>query len=82
MDEVPNWRAKYHLSDDVVIRISGPLDRLSDFGVDEVLVYEGFFESDFRDRVPSLVWVLYEYFQILDPILVSTLMGRDKRYGP
>ena len=49
VDEVANWRAKYHLSDDVVIRIPGPIDRVSDFEVDEVPVYEGFFESGFRD---------------------------------
>ncbi|KAH0910827.1 hypothetical protein HID58_034148 [Brassica napus] len=36
LDEVANWRAKYHLSDDVVIRIPGPIDRVSDFEVDEV----------------------------------------------
>ncbi|KAG2328616.1 hypothetical protein Bca52824_011344 [Brassica carinata] len=53
--EVANWRENYQLSDDVVIRIPGPIDRVSDFDVDEVPVYEGFFESGFRDRVPSLV---------------------------
>ncbi|KAH0898844.1 LOW QUALITY PROTEIN: hypothetical protein HID58_048412, partial [Brassica napus] len=36
VDEVANWRAKYHLSDEVVIRIPGPIDRVSDFEVDEV----------------------------------------------
>ncbi|KAL0826894.1 hypothetical protein Bca101_050571 [Brassica carinata] len=49
VDEVANWRAKYHLSDEVVIRIPGPIDRVSDFEVDEVQVYEEFFESGFRD---------------------------------
>ena len=49
VDEVANWRAKYHLSDDVVIRIRGPIDRVSDFEVDEVPVNEGVFESGFRD---------------------------------
>ena len=43
VDEVTNWRAKYHLSDDVIIRIPGPVDRVSDFEVDEVPVYEEFF---------------------------------------
>ena len=64
VDEVANWRAKYHLSDDVVIRILGPIDRVSDFEVDEVPVYEGFFESGFRDRVPSLVAKVSEALEI------------------
>ncbi|KAH0893185.1 hypothetical protein HID58_055614, partial [Brassica napus] len=49
------WRVKYHLPDDVIIRIPGTVDRVSDLEVDEVPVYEGFFESGFRDRVPSLL---------------------------
>ncbi|KAH0854413.1 LOW QUALITY PROTEIN: hypothetical protein HID58_073726, partial [Brassica napus] len=56
--------AKYHLSDDVIIRIPGPVDRVSEFEVDEVLVYEGFFESGFRDRVPSLVAKVSEALEI------------------
>ena len=55
VDEVATWRAKYHLSDDVVIMILGPIDRVSDFEINNDPVYEGFFESGFRDRVPSLV---------------------------
>ncbi|KAF3559847.1 hypothetical protein F2Q69_00012699 [Brassica cretica] len=55
VEEVPGWREKYELSDDVDIRVLGPIDRVSDFDVAEVPVYEGFFESGFRDRVPSLV---------------------------
>ncbi|KAL0759212.1 hypothetical protein Bca101_075362 [Brassica carinata] len=35
VEEVVNWREKYHLPDDVVIRIPGPIDRVSDFEVDE-----------------------------------------------
>ena len=64
VDEVANWQAKYHLSDDVFIRISGPIDRASDFGVDEVPVYEVFFESGFRDRVTSLVAKVSEALEI------------------
>ncbi|KAF3573552.1 hypothetical protein F2Q69_00058664 [Brassica cretica] len=64
VDEVTNWRAKYHLYDDVVIRIPGPIDRVSDFEVDEVPVYEGVFESGFRDRVPSLVAKVLEALKI------------------
>ncbi|KAL0886283.1 hypothetical protein Bca101_010266 [Brassica carinata] len=55
VEEVESWRQKFGLSNDVAIRIRGPIDRVSDFEVDEVPVYEGFFESGFRDRVPSLV---------------------------
>ncbi|KAG5373832.1 hypothetical protein IGI04_042847 [Brassica rapa subsp. trilocularis] len=64
VDEVANWRAKYNLSDDDVIRIPGPIDRVSDFKVDEVPVYEGFFESGFRYRVPSLVAKVSEALEI------------------
>ncbi|KAH0903281.1 LOW QUALITY PROTEIN: hypothetical protein HID58_042784 [Brassica napus] len=44
--------------------IPGPIDRFSDFEVDEVLVYEGFFQSGFRDRVPSLVAKVSEALEI------------------
>ena len=49
VEEVASWREKYQLSDDVDIRVMGPIDRVSDFDVDEVPVYEGFYESGFRD---------------------------------
>ena len=55
VEEVADWRMKYNLPADIIIRVPGPEDRVSDFGVDEVPVYEGYFESGFRDRVPSLV---------------------------
>ncbi|KAF3511289.1 hypothetical protein F2Q69_00009734 [Brassica cretica] len=55
VEEVADWRVKYNLPADVVIRVPGRDDRVSDFCVDEVPVYEGYFESGFRDRVPSLV---------------------------
>ncbi|KAF2617939.1 hypothetical protein F2Q68_00039065 [Brassica cretica] len=64
VDEGANWRVKYHLSDDVDIRIPGPIDRVSDFEVDEVPVNEGVFESGFRDRVPSLVAKVSEALEI------------------
>ncbi|KAF3547438.1 hypothetical protein DY000_02007577 [Brassica cretica] len=35
--EVASWRVKYHLPDDVIIRILGPVDRVSDFEADEVI---------------------------------------------
>ena len=31
VEEVANWRPKYHLSDEIIIRILGPVDRVSDF---------------------------------------------------
>ncbi|KAF2534687.1 hypothetical protein F2Q70_00030023 [Brassica cretica] len=55
VEEVANWRRKFRLPDDVTIRIPGPFDRVSDFELGEIPVYEGFFESGFRDQVPSLV---------------------------
>ena len=55
VEEVADWRMKYNLPADVIIRVPGLEDRVLDFGVDEVPVYEGYFESGFRDRVPSLV---------------------------
>ncbi|KAH0872007.1 LOW QUALITY PROTEIN: hypothetical protein HID58_069369, partial [Brassica napus] len=45
VEEVADWRMKYNLPVDVIIRVPGPEDRVSDFGVDEVHVYEGYFES-------------------------------------
>ncbi|KAF3562352.1 hypothetical protein DY000_02015482 [Brassica cretica] len=74
VNEVANWRAKYHLSDDVVIRIPGPIDRVSDFEVDEVPVYEVFFESGFRDQVPSLVAKVSEALEI-SPVSIDIPMG-------
>ncbi|KAH0866880.1 hypothetical protein HID58_073902 [Brassica napus] len=55
VEEIAIWREKYNLSEDIIIRVPGPVDRVSDFEIDEIPVYEGFFESGFRDRVPSLV---------------------------
>ncbi|KAL0876111.1 hypothetical protein Bca101_025816 [Brassica carinata] len=53
-EKVESWRQSFGLSNEVAIRIPGPIDRVSEFEVDEVPVYDGFFESGFRDRVPSL----------------------------
>ena len=54
VEEVAFWRQKFLLSENLVIRIPGPFDTVSDFKAGEVPVYEGFFESGFRDQVPSL----------------------------
>ena len=48
VEEVADWRKKFHLPDDVIIRIPGPFDRVSDFELGEIPVYEGFFELGFR----------------------------------
>ncbi|KAH0942719.1 hypothetical protein HID58_002356 [Brassica napus] len=55
VEEVAFWRQKFLLSENLVIRIPGPFDTVSDFKAGEVPVYEGFFESGFRDQVPSLI---------------------------
>ncbi|WZZ34607.1 hypothetical protein YC2023_018008 [Brassica napus] len=55
VEEVVFWRQKFHLSTNIVIQIPGPFDKVSDFRAGEVPVYEGFFESVFRDQVPSLI---------------------------
>ncbi|KAH0926446.1 hypothetical protein HID58_018702 [Brassica napus] len=55
VEEVAFWRQKFYLSENLVIQIPGPLDTVSDFRAGEVLIYEGFFESGFRDQVPSLI---------------------------
>ncbi|KAG2265552.1 hypothetical protein Bca52824_072631 [Brassica carinata] len=55
VEEVANWRKKFRLPDVVIIQIPGPFDRVSDFEPDEIPIYEGFFESGFRDQIPSLV---------------------------
>ncbi|KAF2532572.1 hypothetical protein F2Q70_00029236 [Brassica cretica] len=64
---------------EAVIRVPGPNDRVSDFGVDEVPVYEGYFESGFRDRVPSLVAKISETLEIspgqLNPPAWRTLIA-------
>ena len=79
VEEVASWRVRYHLPDNVLIRISGPIDRVSDFEADEVPVYEGFFESGFRDRVPSLVAKVSEVLEIssgqLNPISLRILIA-------
>lgn len=64
VEEVADWRIKYNIPADVIIRVPGPEDRVSDFGVDEGPVYEGYFESGFRDRVPSLVAKISETLEI------------------
>ncbi|KAH0872002.1 hypothetical protein HID58_069364 [Brassica napus] len=64
VEEVANWRMKYNLPADIIIRVPSPEDIVSDFGVDEVPVYEGYFESGFRDRVPSLVAKISETLEI------------------
>ncbi|KAH0858916.1 LOW QUALITY PROTEIN: hypothetical protein HID58_087177 [Brassica napus] len=77
VEEAANWREKYHLSDDIAIRIPGPIDRVSDFEVDEVPVYEGFFESGFRDRVPSLVEKVSEALEISPDVpCVDSSLGK------
>ncbi|KAF3596677.1 hypothetical protein DY000_02022325 [Brassica cretica] len=40
VEEVSNWRKKFRLPDDVIIRIPGPFDRVSDFELGEITVYE------------------------------------------
>ncbi|XP_013613808.1 PREDICTED: protein NRT1/ PTR FAMILY 8.3-like [Brassica oleracea var. oleracea] len=40
VEEVANWRRKFRLPDDVTIRIPGPFDKVSDFELGEILVYE------------------------------------------
>ena len=48
VEEVASWRVKYHLPDDVIIRIPCLVDRVPDFEVDEVPVYEGFLSRAFE----------------------------------
>lgn len=78
-EEVAIWRQRYNLPDDAIIRVPGPDDRASDFEVDEVAVYEGYFESGFRDRIPSLVAKLSETLRIspsqLNPPAWRTLIA-------
>ena len=79
VEEIAIWREKYNLSDEVIIRVPGPVDRVSDFDIDEIPVYKGFFESGFRDRVPSLVAKVSETFGIspgqLNPPAWRTLIS-------
>ncbi|KAF3578216.1 hypothetical protein DY000_02034234 [Brassica cretica] len=79
VEEVANWKRKFHLPDEVTIRIPGPFDRVSDFELGEIPVYEGFFESGFRDRIPSLVAEVLKAVKIspgqLNPISWRTLIA-------
>ncbi|KAH0898735.1 hypothetical protein HID58_048303, partial [Brassica napus] len=79
VEEVADWKMKYNLPADVIIRVPGPEDRVSDFGVDEVPAYEGYFESGFRDRVPSLVAKISETLEVslgqLNPMTWRTLIA-------
>ena len=78
-EEVTVWRKKYELPDDVVIQVPDPEDRVSDFGVDEVPVYEGYFASGFRGQIPSLVAKISETLGIspdqLNPPAWRTLIA-------
>ncbi|KAF2557432.1 hypothetical protein F2Q68_00016794 [Brassica cretica] len=79
VEEVASWRVRYHLPDNFLIRISGPIDRVSDFEADDVPVYEGFFESGFRDRVPSLVAKVISK-EVLYSYAITPLNGGERRY--
>ncbi|KAG2282447.1 hypothetical protein Bca52824_053667 [Brassica carinata] len=78
-EEVAIWRKKYNLPDDVGIRAPEPSEVVSDFGVDEVPVYEGYFASGFRDHVPSLIAKISETLGIspaqLNPTAWRTLIA-------
>ncbi|KAF3579443.1 hypothetical protein DY000_02031572 [Brassica cretica] len=78
-EEVAVWRKKYELPDDVVIRVPDPENRVSDFGVDEVPVYERYFASGFRGQIPSLVAKISETLGIspgqLNPPAWRTLIA-------
>lgn len=62
--DIEEWRRKYALPQELIFRIPGPSDRISDFGVDEVSIYEAYFEAGFWGRVPSLISKLSEYLVI------------------
>ena len=55
VEEVANWIMRFRHPDEVTIRIPGPFDRVLDFELGKIPVYAGFFESGFKDQVPSLV---------------------------
>ncbi|KAF3604905.1 hypothetical protein DY000_02049302 [Brassica cretica] len=79
-EEVAIWRKKYELPDDVAIRVPDPEDRVSDFGVDEVPVYEGYFPSGFRDQIPSLVAKISETLGISPvPVFLLCLSSKWRR---
>ncbi|KAF2588078.1 hypothetical protein F2Q70_00039118 [Brassica cretica] len=55
---------KYSIPSRIAIRIPGPFDITSDFQSDEIPVYEGFFESGYRDRVSFLAEKVSEMLEI------------------
>ncbi|CAH8363772.1 unnamed protein product [Eruca vesicaria subsp. sativa] len=81
-EKVVVWREKYSLSEDVAIRIPGPIDRVSYFEIDKIPVYKGFFESSFRNRVPSLVAkdLVIGVAEVLCHYSVSPLNSGEGRY--
>ncbi|KAF2596165.1 hypothetical protein F2Q68_00010722 [Brassica cretica] len=78
-EEVAVWSEKYELPDDVVIRVPDQEDMVSDFGVDEVPVYEVYFVSGIRDHISSLVAKISETLGIsqgnLNPPAWRTLIA-------
>ena len=78
-EEVVVCRKIYELAEDVIIRVPDPEEWVSDFGVDEVPVYEGYFTSGFRDQISSLVAKVSETLEIslghLNPPAWRTLIA-------
>lgn len=64
VEEVEGWREKYSIPSRIAIRIPGPFDITSDFQSEEIPVYEGFFESGFRDWVSLLAEKVSEMLEI------------------
>ncbi|KAH0893178.1 hypothetical protein HID58_055607 [Brassica napus] len=58
VEEVANRRKKFRLPDDITIRIPGPFDRVWDFDLGEIPVYEDISRSDYssgRDTIEQLL---------------------------
>ncbi|KAL0713380.1 hypothetical protein Bca4012_020358 [Brassica carinata] len=54
-DDLNEWQKGYSLSSAVVLRIPGPSERASNGMLEEIAIYEAFFESGFRGDVPSSI---------------------------
>ncbi|KAH0893186.1 LOW QUALITY PROTEIN: hypothetical protein HID58_055615 [Brassica napus] len=87
VEEVANWRKKFRLPNDVTIRIPGPFDRVSDFELGEIPVYEDISRSNYssgRDTIEQLLELHLEHREVfsfdeaLDRCSIKGVMSGSK----
>lgn len=63
-DDIHDSREKYSLSASVRFCAPNSSELASGFGVEEMTIYEAFFESSFTDKIPALVASICDFFKI------------------